>query len=198
MADFQQFCGALAMKYLIGCLGNIGDEYTYTRHNIGFLVADALVKQCESKFELKTHGFLATCKHKSRQLIVLKPNTYMNLSGKAIRYWMQKENISKEQVLIILDDMALPFGKLRLRPNGSDGGHNGLKSIDEMLGDNQYPRLRFGIGTPNHKSGQVDHVLGTWTEEEVKQLPPLIKKTVDAILLFSTLGCERSMNMINK
>lgn len=186
------------MKYLIAGLGNIGSEYSNTRHNIGFMVLDALAKASNISFNDARYGSVAEVKHKGRTFILLKPSTYMNLSGKAISYWLQKEKIPLENLLVIVDDIALPLCTLRLRAAGSDGGHNGLKSIDEVLGTKDYARLRFGIGGDFPKGYQVDYVLGEWTVEEVKQLPDSMKAASDFIFSFGTLGIERTMNFLNK
>lgn len=186
------------MKYLIVGLGNIGDEYKNTRHNIGFKVLDALIESSSTCFNTERYGDIAKIKHKGRSLILLKPSTYMNLSGKAVSYWMEKEKISLDKVLIITDDLALPFGKLRLKEKGSDGGHNGLKSIIEVLKTPNYCRLRFGIGNEFSKGRQVDYVLGEWSEEEKETLQKHIDIAINYILSFSTIGTERTMNLHNK
>lgn len=186
------------MKYLITGLGNIGYEYTGTRHNIGFEAADFLCRQLEGKWRGDHHGDLAEVKHKGRTLILLKPNTYMNLSGKAIRYWLQKEKIPMEHCLVICDDLNLPFGKQRLRVKGSDGGHNGLKSIQEVLGSDAYPRLRIGIGSDFSKGKQVNYVLGKWSEGEQAELPLLLEKIAETVKAFVTIGPERAMNVAAK
>ena len=154
------------MKYLIAGLGNIGDKYKHTRHNIGFDVADAFVAKHGGTFINDRLADVAECKWKGRVFVVIKPTTFMNLSGKAVKYWVDKEKIALENLLVIMDELALPLEVLRLRPGGSDAGHNGLKSIQELLGTNQYPRLRFGIGNNFPKGQQVDYVLGRWTEQE--------------------------------
>jgi PTH1 family peptidyl-tRNA hydrolase len=186
------------LKYLIVGLGNIGDEYANTRHNIGFKVVDAFAKVAETSFSTKRYGDIAEAKHKGRNFILLKPSTYMNLSGKAVSYWMQAEKIPLENVFVIVDDIALPMGSIRIREKGSDGGHNGLKSINEVLGSQLYARLRFGIGDKFAKGKQVDYVLGRWTEEEELQLPALIDHSVESIKAFGTIGIERTMNFFNK
>lgn len=186
------------MKYLIAGLGNIGSEYSNTRHNIGFMVLDALAKASNISFNDARYGSVAEVKHKGRTFILLKPSTYMNLSGKALSYWLQKEKIPLENLLVIVDDIALPLCTLRLRAAGSDGGHNGLKSIDEVLGTKDYARLRFGIGGDFPKGYQVDYVLGQWTDEETKQLPESMKAASDIIFSFGTIGIERTMNFFNK
>jgi PTH1 family peptidyl-tRNA hydrolase len=186
------------MKYLITGLGNIGSEYDGTRHNIGFDVADAICKKLEGAWRNDHHGELAEVKHKGRTLILLKPNTYMNLSGKAIRYWLQKEKIELENSLVVCDDLNLAFGKQRLRAKGSDGGHNGLKSIQELLNTDQYPRLRVGIGSDFSKGKQVNFVLGKWTEDEKAELPHILDKSVEAILAMTTIGLVRAINVLSK
>lgn len=182
------------MKFLITGLGNIGYEYEQTRHNIGFDVVDHLCKQLDGQWRGDHHGELAEVKWKGRTLILLKPNTYMNLSGKAIRYWLQKEKIQPENSVVVCDDLNLDFGKLRLRGKGSDGGHNGLKSIQETLGTDVYPRLRVGIGSNFSKGKQVNYVLGKWTEDEQAELPHILDHCSDVIKTFTTLGLERAMN----
>lgn len=186
------------MKYLITGLGNIGYEYEGTRHNIGFEVVDFLCKQLEGEWRNDHHGELAEVKFKGRTLILLKPNTYMNLSGKAIRYWLQKEKILPENSVTVLDDLNLEFGKQRLRAKGSDGGHNGLKSIQETLGSDAYPRLRIGIGNSFSKGKQVNYVLGKWSEDEKAELPRILEKASEVIKTFVTIGLERAMNVTGK
>ena len=184
-------------KFLIVGLGNPGPEYKYTRHNIGFLVADALADRLNADFKTERYGAVAKANYRGKRLIILKPFTYMNLSGKAVRYWLEKENIPKENLLVITDDVNLDFGVLRLRGKGSDGGHNGLKSIQELIGGSQYPRLRFGIGKDYPQGGQVDYVLGKWTDEQMKELPELIEKAGQAIINFIQEGLQRTMNKFN-
>ncbi len=186
------------MKYLITGLGNIGSEYDGTRHNVGFEVLDFLCKNLGGEWKSNHHGDLAEVKFKGRILLLLKPNTYMNLSGKAIRYWLQKEKILVENSLTVLDDLNLDFGKQRLRPKGSDGGHNGLKSIQEMLATDAYPRLRIGIGSSFSKGKQVNFVLGKWTEDEKAELSRIMEKAEEVIKTFITLGLERAMNATGK
>jgi len=187
-----------SMKYLIEGLGNIGQEYKNTRHNIGFLVVDALAGKKDVSFEPNKQGDTTKFKHRGRSFILLKPSTYMNLSGKAVRYWMQKEKIPIERVIIIVDDLNLPFGKIRLRNKGSDGGHNGLKSINQVVGQNNYPRIRIGVGNDFHKGKQVDYVLGEWSDEEKDGLPKIIERTVNAILNLPIIGVGRTMTELNK
>lgn len=185
------------MKYLIVGLGNIGSEYKETRHNIGFKVLDALINASNSSFKTERLGDVAEVKHRGRTLICLKPSTYMNLSGKAVRYWMQQEKIPQDRVLVITDELALPFGKIRLRGKGSDGGHNGLKSIQELLGNPNYPRLRFGIAAEFSKGKQVDYVLGEWTSEEKETLDERIQIVTDLIKSFSLNPIQRVMSEFN-
>ena len=185
------------MKDLIVGLGNIGPEYQDTRHNIGFNVLDAFAKASNVVFEDRRYGAVSEVKLKGRPLILLKPNTYMNLSGKAVSYWMQKEKIALEDLLILVDDLALPFGTLRLRGQGSDGGHNGLKSINACLGTTNYARLRFGIGNEFKKGQQVDYVLGGWKEEEIKHMDALLERSKEIISSFVLLGLSKTMTSFN-
>ena len=186
------------MKYLIVGLGNIGAEYADTRHNAGFDVLDALAGASNISFAAARYGAVAELKYKGRTLVLLKPSTYMNLSGKAVRYWMDAEKIAPENLLVISDDIALPFGTLRMRTKGSSGGHNGLKNISELLGREDYARIRFGIGGNFARGQQIDYVLGTWTDEERKLLPARLKVFGDAVLSFAAIGAERTMNLFNK
>ena len=186
------------MKYLITGLGNMGYEYDNTRHNIGFEVVDYICKSLEGNWRQDTHGDLAEVKHKGRTLILLKPNTWMNLSGKAVRYWLQKEKIAMENQVVICDDLNLPYGKIRIRPNGSAGGHNGLKSIEELLESNAYPRMRMGIGSEFSKGKQVNFVLGKWSEDERAELPHIIERAGEAVKTFAAIGLDRAMNLYNK
>ena len=185
------------MKYLIAGLGNIGYEYQNTRHNIGFMVLDALAKASNLVFTDQRYGAVTEMKIKNRQLFLLKPSTYMNLSGNAIRYWLQKENIPVENLLVVLDDVALPFGTLRLKPQGSDAGHNGLKHIQETLGTQQYNRLRFGIGNDYPKGMQIEYVLGAFSEEEQKLLPERIELAGEIVKSFCMAGVQNTMNQYN-
>jgi PTH1 family peptidyl-tRNA hydrolase len=185
------------MKFLITGLGNIGDEYQFTRHNIGFEVLDAFAKASNICFEDKRYGFVANFKLKGRTFVLLKPSTYVNLSGKAVSYWMQKENIPIENLLVISDDLALPMGTLRLRAKGSDGGHNGLKNITEVLGSSDYARLRFGISDNFAKGRQVDYVLGRWSKDEEKVLQERIPLVMEIIKSFGLAGLHMTMNQYN-
>lgn len=186
------------MKYLIAGLGNIGAAYLNTRHNMGFNVVDALALKLGATFESDRYGAVARCSWRGRQLIVLKPSTFMNLSGKAIRYWLDREKIDKENLMVVLDDIALPFGASRIRAKGSDGGHNGLKSIDQLTGGGNYARLRIGIGGDFPQGMQADFVLSELNSEERKALVPTVEQAVEAILSFTTDGIERTMNRYNK
>jgi len=185
------------MKYLIVGLGNKGTEYENTRHNIGFKVADKIAETLEVSFNTTNFGWMADGKYKGRRVLVLKPDTYMNLSGNAVRYWMQKENIPLENVLIITDDLVLPFGTLRMKAKGSDAGHNGLKNINEVLQTQNYARLRFGISADFSEGRQVDYVLGTWNEEENAALPERIEKFAKASLSFVFAGINNTMSSFN-
>ena len=185
------------MKYLIAGLGNIGPEYHNTRHNIGFSVLDEMMKEEEASFESARYGDVARVKVKGRTLLLLKPSTFMNLSGKAVNYWMQKEKIQPENLLVITDDLALPFGKLRLRAKGSDGGHNGLKNINQVLGRMDYARLRFGIGNNFGQGRQVNYVLDKWEPEETEALKERIPLVVEMIKAFATIGVNRTMSAYN-
>lgn len=185
------------MKYLIVGLGNIGDEYRETRHNIGFMVLDALAKASNIVFKDGRYGATTTLSVKGRQLILLKPSTYMNLSGNAVRYWMQHEKIPLENVLVVVDDLALPFGSLRLKGKGSDAGHNGLKHIAATLGTQNYARLRFGIGNDFPKGAQVDYVLGNFDEEDRKQMPERLELAGEIIKSFCLAGLNLTMNQYN-
>ena len=186
------------MKYLVVGLGNIGAEYAATRHNIGFRVLDALAEASNISFTTVRYGAMATFKHRGRTVYLLKPSTYMNLSGKAVRYWMEQEKIPIENILVISDDISLPFGQLRMRKKGSAGGHNGLKNISELLGREDYARMRFGVGGDFARGHQVDYVLGEWTDEEQKALPERLKIFGDAILSFACAGADLTMNAYNK
>lgn len=184
-------------KFLIVGLGNIGAEYVNTRHNIGFKVVDFMAREAGVEFQTVKLGALAEMKIKGRTLFLLKPNTYMNLSGKAVQYWMEKENISKENILIITDDLNLSFGTLRMKPKGSDGGHNGLKHIQATLNSTEYPRLRFGISDEFKKGQQVDYVLGEWTDEENEALKERLATSAKAVQEFALAGLNNAMNTYN-
>ncbi|MEL6535272.1 MAG: aminoacyl-tRNA hydrolase [Bacteroidota bacterium] len=185
------------MKYLIVGLGNPGPEYELTRHNIGFLVLDALAEKLDTTFSLSRQALKSEGKYKGRTLHLIKPTTFMNLSGKALNFWMKELKIGPEQVLVITDDLALPFGKLRMRAKGSSGGHNGLKDIERVLGGQKYPRIRFGVGSDFGKGQQVDYVLSNFPQEELDGLPPLIDRAMDMTLGFATIGIDRTMNQHN-
>jgi len=189
------------MKFLIACLGNIGPEYANTRHNIGFLVADALAKELNDDagkhFTSDRLADVARLKFKGKQLVVIKPTTFMNLSGKAVNYWLQAEKITAHSMLVITDDLALPFGTLRVRKKGSDGGHNGLADIIRTLNSQEFARLRFGIGSEFQKGQQVDYVLGEWSKEESAALPERIGKAVEIVKSFVTIGIDRTMSGFN-
>lgn len=184
-------------KFLIAGLGNIGDEYKNTRHNIGFQVLDALAGASNISFKTNRYGDTAQLKVKNKELLLLKPSTYMNLSGKAVNYWLQQEKVPLQNLLVIVDEIALPFGAIRLKGKGSDGGHNGLKHIQQILGRQDYARLRFGIGNDYPKGGQVQYVLGEWTEEQEKALPPRIDVAAEAIKTFALAGLNTAMNEYN-
>ncbi len=185
------------MKYLIACLGNIGAEYANTRHNVGFVIAGALVTSLKGKFETERLAAVARLKFKGRVLVTIKPTTYMNLSGKAVKYWLTKEKIPLDNLLVVLDDIALPLGMLRLKKQGGDAGHNGLTDIIEKLGTNVFPRLRVGIGNDFPKGYQVDYVLGEWSRSETDLLIPRVEKAVEIIKSFVSIGTDRTMNLYN-
>lgn len=187
----------LMKKYLIVGLGNIGAEYVNTRHNIGFKIVDFVAQQHGVSFETAKLGAIAEFSVKGRKLILLKPNTYMNLSGKAVHYWMEKENIPKENVLVITDDLNLPFGTIRIKGKGSDGGHNGLKNIQLLLNTTEYPRFRFGISDQFKKGQQVDYVLGEWNDEEKAKLPERYEVAKQIIESFALAGLNNTMNSFN-
>jgi PTH1 family peptidyl-tRNA hydrolase len=185
------------MKFLIAGLGNPGAEYELTRHNIGFLVLDQLADKHSASFEIDRLAEKAEFKHKGRTIHLIKPTTFMNLSGKAIAYWLQELKIEKEHLLVVVDDLALPFGSLRLRTKGSSAGHNGLKNIELILNGQNYARLRFGVGDDFHKGQQVDYVLSNFSQAEFDAMPPLLAKANDMILSFCTIGAERTMSTYN-
>ena len=187
----------LMKKFLIIGLGNIGDKYDNTRHNIGFKILDYLVKKEDVKFSTDKLGAISSFKFKGRTFILLKPSTYMNLSGKAVNYWMTKENVQLENILVLTDDLNLPFGSLRLKTKGSDGGHNGLKDIQQVLNTNKYNRLRFGISDTFSKGRQVDYVLGEWTDDENSKLEERLDMCAQIIKSFGTAGVNNTMNTFN-
>jgi PTH1 family peptidyl-tRNA hydrolase len=186
------------MKYLIVGLGNIGEEYDNTRHNIGFMILDSIAKENNLRFTNDRLAFVSEMKFKGRTFYFIKPTTYMNLSGKAIKYWLTTLKIEKENCLVVLDDLALPLGTLRMKIKGSDGGHNGLKSIDAELGNNIYPRLRFGIGSDFSKGKQVNYVLGKFKPNEETIIHPKIQKSIEMIFGFGTVGIDRTMTKFNE
>jgi PTH1 family peptidyl-tRNA hydrolase len=186
------------MKYLIVGLGNIGPEYADTRHNIGFMILDELAKQEGEKFYIQRLAYYTEITHKARALYLIKPTTYMNNSGKALGYWMNMLKIPAENVLVLVDDIALPFGTLRLKPKGSAAGHNGLKNIEATLGHNEYARLRFGVGSDFPKGRQVDYVLNGFDKDELPELPALIERSIEIVKSFVTVGSELTMTRYNK
>lgn len=186
------------MNFLIVGLGNIGSEYAQTRHNIGFRVLDALAKASNLVFEDKRYGAVTTLKVKNQTLTLLKPSTYMNLSGNAVRYWMNEKKIPLENILVVVDDLSLPFGQLRMRPGGSEAGHNGLKHISSVLGTQQYARLRFGIGNDFPRGGQVDFVLGEFTNEDLKTMDERLELAGEMVKSFALSGIQFTMNHFNK
>jgi PTH1 family peptidyl-tRNA hydrolase len=186
------------MKFLVLCLGNIGPEYADTRHNIGFMVADYLAAKFEApRFEIGRHAFTTEFKHKGHTYVLVKPTTYMNLSGKAAAHWLATLKITAENMVVVTDDLALPFGKLRLKGQGSAGGHNGLKDIQTTLGSDVYARLRFGVDANFPKGRQVDYVLNPFSSDELIELPTRIEKAGEAVLSFGAMGLERAMNIVN-
>lgn len=184
-------------KFLIVGLGNIGEEYAETRHNIGFKIVEQLAQEAGVKFSSGRYADVAMIKHKGKQLFLIKPTTYMNLSGKAVNYWLQAEKIDVDNMMVLVDELALPFGKIRIGPKGSDGGHNGLKDIQATLNSPNYPRLRFGISNEFNKGAQVNYVLGKWNDEELKTLSERIKVAADAVKAFAFIGLQRCMNEFN-
>lgn len=186
------------MKYLIVGLGNIGPEYENTRHNIGFKILDALAKASNVVFSDKRYGFIAETRIKNKSLVLLKPSTFMNLSGNAVRYWLQKENIPLKNLLVVVDDLALPFNTLRLKAHGSDAGHNGLNHIQSILGTQNYARLRFGIGSNFPRGSQVNYVMSPFEPHEEEQLPATIEEAVEIIKSFCLAGVNITMNQFNK
>ena len=184
-------------KYLVVGLGYIGTEYENTRHNIGFNILDFMASKESFSFSTEKLGDIATFKYKGRSILFLKPSTYMNVSGKAVKYWMDKEKVPLENVLIITDDINIPFGTLRLKGKGSDGGHNGLKNIQSLLGTNAYPRFRFGVGADFGKGRQIDYVLGQWNSEEQSQFPERLEQSKSLVLSFVFAGAKNTMNQFN-
>lgn len=185
-------------RFLIACLGNMGPEYVNTRHNAGFMVADALADDAGVSFQSKRYGDMAVVRVKNCELLILKPSTFMNLSGVAVRYWMNHEKLPLENLLVVVDDMAIPFGSIRMRKQGSDAGHNGLKNIASELGTQNYARLRFGIGNGFPRGSQIDYVLGKFPPEEMEKMPEVLKKACDAIKAFCLSGPDFAMNHYNK
>jgi PTH1 family peptidyl-tRNA hydrolase len=185
------------MKYLIVGLGNIGEEYWGTRHNIGFRIVNELVESSAGSFREERYGAISRIRVKNAELVALKPNTFMNLSGNAVRFWLQKENIDKEQLLVIVDDLALPFGTLRLKPRGRSAGHNGLKNIEEMLATDEYPRLRFGIGNNFQNGRQIDFVLSKFEPDELEKIPERVKRAAEMVKSFCLEGIDIAMNRYN-
>lgn len=185
------------MKFLILGIGNKGEKYENTRHNIGFKIVEKVAEKIEAKFNTANYGWIAEGKYKGKKVILLKPDTYVNLSGNALHFWMQRENIPIENILVVTDDLALPFGALRLKPKGSDAGHNGLKNIQEILKTQAYPRLRFGISSNFDKGKQVDFVIGEWSPEEQEQLSERIEVFANAVLSFVFAGLTNTMNTFN-
>ncbi len=185
------------MKYLVFGLGNIGEEYHNTRHNIGFKVLDALAEASNSSFKTDRLGDVCSIKHKGRVMILIKPSTYMNLSGKCVKYWMDKEKVGLDKILVVTDDLAIPYGTLRLKGKGSDGGHNGLKNIIQVLGRNDFARIRFGISAEFKKGQQVDYVLGKWTLEEKRTLNNRVERACEMIQSFGAIGLQHTMNSYN-
>lgn len=184
-------------KFLVAGLGNIGEEYKNTRHNIGFEIVDDLCRAADGKWSTERYASVCHIKFKGRQILLIKPSTYMNLSGEAVRYWLQAEKISTENLMVIVDELSLPFGKIRLNPKGSDGGHNGLKNIQECLQTSVYPRLRFGIGNETGKGYNSSYVLGQWNDKEKNFLPERIKMASEAIQTFAFAGFSKAANFYN-
>lgn len=185
------------VKYLIVGLGNVGSEYEGTRHNCGFMALDILAKDNGAAFQLARHAYKAEMKYRGRTLVLIKPTTYVNLSGKAVQYWLQSEKIPLENLLVIVDDIALPIGTLRMRKQGSGGGHNGLRNIEALLGTNAYARLRIGVGNDFGRGHQIDYVLGRFSDTEMAQLEPALTAAAEAVKAFVTVGVDRAMNSCN-
>lgn len=186
----------VTMKYLIVGLGNVGSEYEGTRHNCGFMALDALVKGSDIKFQLDRHAYRAEMRIKGRTLVLIKPTTYMNLSGKAVKYWMMMEKVPQENLLVLVDDIALPLGALRMKKQGSAGSHNGLGNIEELIGQN-YCRLRIGVGDNFSRGRQIDYVLGQFSPDELAVLEPKLEQAAEMVRTFATQGPDRAMNMFN-
>ena len=187
----------MAKKFLIVGLGNIGPEYQGTRHNIGFQMVDVFANSVGAEWQDKRYGFVAKCRVKNAELVLLKPSTFMNLSGNAVRYWLQAEKIPVENLLVLVDDLNLPFGTIRIRKQGSNGGHNGLGNIQSVLGTDAYARVRFGIGNEFTRGTQINFVLGQWTDEEQKALPERLEMMKEIIPSFCLQGIDRTMNLYN-
>ena len=185
------------MNFLVVGLGNIGSEYANTRHNMGFMVLDAWAQASNAVFSTQRYGDIAEISFKGHRITLLKPSTYINLSGKAVRYWMQEKKIALENLLIVSDDLNLPFGSIRMRKNGSDGGHNGLKNINELLGTQEYARIRLGIGNDFSRGHQIDFVLGKLSPEELELMPKISEKVIEGVKAFTTIGVERAMSATN-
>lgn len=185
------------MKYIVAGLGNVGEEYEGTRHNTGFMVVDRLAKSAEARWELSRHAYRTEIKLKGRTIILLKPTTYMNLSGKAIKYWMMQERVELSRLLVVVDDIALPLGELRMKKQGSGGGHNGLKNIEEMIGSNAYCRLRVGVGNDFARGRQIDYVLGQYSEGELAELSQHLDEAAEMVKTFVLEGADRAMNKFN-
>lgn len=185
------------MNYLVAGLGNIGAEYAGTRHNMGFMALDAWAQESGAIFQSGRYGSTAEVSFKGRKFILLKPSTYMNLSGKAVRYWMNELKLPLENLIVISDDLNLPFGTVRLRKNGSAGGHNGLTNINELLGTQDYARIRMGIGNDFSRGGQIDFVLGKLSDEEMEQMPGICGRVIEGVKAFATIGADRAMNIVN-
>lgn len=186
-----------SMKYLIVGLGNVGAQYQGTRHNAGFMVVDALANESQAPWTLERRAYRTEIKVKGRSLILIKPTTYMNLSGEAVRYWMRAEKVPIENLLVVVDDIALPAGTLRMKKQGGGGGHNGLLNIESLLGTSNYCRLRIGVGNHFGRGHQIEYVLGTFSPDELASIAPAVEKACDAIKTFATLGPDRAMNMYN-
>ncbi|MBQ7750670.1 MAG: aminoacyl-tRNA hydrolase [Bacteroidales bacterium] len=185
------------MDYLVVGLGNIGAEYASTRHNMGFMVLDAWAKASDTFFLTGRYGDMAEVSFKGRKFHLLKPSTYMNLSGNAVRYWLDKLHMGVENLIVVCDDLNLPFGMIRMRLGGSDGGHNGLRNIIDLLGTDRYTRIRIGIGNDFSRGGQIDFVLGDLSEDELKQMPEICDRVIEGIRIYATAGPEKAMNGLN-